>query len=268
MARSGENLDRTERSMRLRDKVAIVTGGASGIGKAICAAFTREGARVAVADIDGEKAQAVAADLASKADAFSVRTDVTNSASANEMARKVNERYGQIDILVNNVGVRIVKPFLDHSDEDWNIMLATNLTGPFFCARAVVPYMQRGAGGRVINTASIASFVGRPNRVAYVSAKSGLLGMTRAMAIDLGGSAITVNAIAPGSINSPMNAKQAEDQDHDWGKETPIGRWGTPDDVANAAVFLALDESSYITGAEITVDGGWVSTKARAGELA
>jgi NAD(P)-dependent dehydrogenase (short-subunit alcohol dehydrogenase family) len=254
--------------MRLRDKVAIVTGGASGIGKAICVAFAREGARVAVADIDGQKAEAVAAELAAQSDAFSVRTDVTSSASANEMARKVDQRFGRIDILVNNVGVRIVKPFLDHSDEDWNIMLATNLTGPFLCARAVVPYMQRGGSGRIINTASIASFVGRPNRVAYVSAKSGLLGMTRALAIDLGASGITVNALAPGSINSPMNASQAADHDHDWGKETPVGRWGTPEDVANAAVFLALDESSYVTGAELKVDGGWVSTKARAGELA
>lgn len=262
------NLERTEHSMRLRDKVAIVTGGASGIGKGICAALAREGARVAVADIDVQKADALAAELAAQGDAISVRTDVTSSSSANDMARKVNERFGRIDILVNNVGVRIVKPFLDHTDEDWNIMLATNLTGPFLCARAVVPYMYRRGSGRIINTASIASFVGRPNRVAYVSAKSGLLGMTRAMAIDLRGSGITVNALAPGSINSPMNASQAEDQDNDWGKETPVGRWGTPDDVANAAVFLALDESGYITGAEIKVDGGWVSTKARAGELA
>lgn len=262
------NFKRTEHSMRLRDKVAIVTGGASGIGKGICAALAREGARVAVADIDVQKADALAAELAAQGDAISVRTDVTSSSSANDMARKVNERFGRIDILVNNVGVRIVKPFLDHTDEDWNVMLATNLTGPFLCARAVVPYMHRHGSGRIINTASIASFVGRPNRVAYVSAKSGLLGMTRAMAIDLRGSGITVNALAPGSINSPMNASQAEDQDNDWGKETPVGRWGTPDDVANAAVFLALDESGYITGAEIKVDGGWVSTKARAGELA
>lgn len=262
------NLKRTEHSMRLRDKVAIVTGGASGIGKGICAALAREGARVAVADIDVQKADALAAELAARGEAISVRTDVTSSSSANDMARKVNERFGRIDILVNNVGVRIVKPFLDHTDEDWNIMLATNLTGPFLCARAVVPYMHRRGSGRIINTASIASFVGRPNRVAYVSAKSGLLGMTRAMAIDLRGSGITVNALAPGSINSPMNASQAEEQDNDWGKETPVGRWGTPDDVANAAVFLALDESGYITGAEIKVDGGWVSTKARAGELA
>ena len=170
---------------RLRDKVAIVTGGASGIGKAISAAFAREGARVAIADIDERKAASVAAEIASAT--FNVPLDVTSSASANQMAREVDRRCGRIDILVNNVGVRIVKPFLEHSDDDWNVMLATNLTGPFFCARAVVPYMERVGYGRIINTASIASFVGRPNRVAYVSAKSGLLGMTRAMAIDLGG---------------------------------------------------------------------------------
>ena len=252
---------------RLQDKVAVVTGGASGIGKAISLAFAREGARVAIADIDERKAEAAATEAAAFSQAFGVRTDVTKSTSANQMAQKVDQRWGRIDILVNNVGVRIVKPFSEHSDDDWNIMIATNLTGPFFCARAVVPYMQRAGFGRIINTASIASFVGRPNRVAYVSAKSGLLGMTRAMAIDLGGDGITVNALIPGSINSPMNAAQAQDRDHDWGQETPVGRWGVPEDVANAAVFLALDESSYITGAEIKIDGGWVSTKARAGEL-
>jgi NAD(P)-dependent dehydrogenase (short-subunit alcohol dehydrogenase family) len=254
--------------MRLQNKVAIVTGGASGIGKAIAAAYVREGARVALVDIDEAKGKQAAADISTKGEAISVRTDVTDSASVNQMAAEVDRRFGRIDILVNNVGVRITKPFLEHTDADWNVMIATNLTGPFFCARAVTPFMIRGGSGRIINTASIASFVGRPNRVAYVSAKSGLLGMTRALAIDLGGSGITVNAIAPGSINSPMNASQAADADHDWGKETPVGRWGTPEDIANAALFLALDESSYITGAELKVDGGWVSTKARAGELA
>jgi NAD(P)-dependent dehydrogenase (short-subunit alcohol dehydrogenase family) len=254
--------------MRLQGKVAVVTGGASGIGKAIAAAYVREGARVALVDIDEAKGKQAAAEISTKGEAISVRTDVTDSASVNQMAAEVDRRFGRIDILVNNVGVRITKPFLEHTDADWNVMIATNLTGPFFCARAVTPFMIRGGRGRIINTASIASFVGRPNRVAYVSAKSGLLGMTRALAIDLGGSGITVNAIAPGSINSPMNASQAADADHDWGKETPVGRWGTPEDIANAALFLALDESSYITGAELKVDGGWVSTKARAGELA
>jgi NAD(P)-dependent dehydrogenase (short-subunit alcohol dehydrogenase family) len=254
--------------MRLRDKVAIVTGGASGIGRAISLAFASEGARVAVVDIDNRKALEAAAQIAASGEAIAVRTDVTDSASVNQMARDVEQRFGRIDILVNNVGVRITKPFLDHTDADWNVMIATNLTGPFYCARAVAPYMIRGGGGRIVNTASIASFVGRPDRVAYVSAKSGLLGMTRALAIDLRGTGITVTAIAPGSINSPMNASQAADADHDWGDETPVGRWGTPEDVANAAVFLALDASSYITGAELKVDGGWVSTKARAGEIA
>jgi NAD(P)-dependent dehydrogenase (short-subunit alcohol dehydrogenase family) len=254
--------------MRLRDRVAIVTGGASGIEKAISLSFAREGARVAVVDIDERKGRDAAAEIAAQGEAIFVRADVTDSASVDQMAREVDRRFGRIDILVNNVGVRITKPFLEHTDADWNVMIATNLTGPFFCARAVAPLMIRGGSGRILNVGSIASFVGRPDRVAYVSAKSGLLGMTRALAIDLRGTGVTVNALAPGSINSPMNAEQAANADQDWGNETPVGRWGTPADVANAAVFLALDESSYITGAELKVDGGWVSTKARAGEIA
>ena len=252
--------------MRLKGKVTIVTGGASGIGKAMCKAFAAEGANVVVVDIDEQKGKEAAKEIAGQS--TSLQADVTSSASMNKMAEEVDRQFGRIDILVNNVGVRITKPFLDHTDADWNTMIQTNLTGPFLCSRAVVPFMKRAGKGRIINTASIASFVGRPNRVAYVSAKAGLLGMTRAMAIDLGPMGITCNAIAPGSINSPMNAAQAADAEHDWGKETPMGRWGTAEDIANAAVFLALDESSYITGAELKVDGGWVSTKARAGELA
>lgn len=252
--------------MRLKDKVAIVTGGASGIGKAMCKALAAEGANVVVVDLDGQKGKEAAKEVGGKS--TSLQADVTSSASMNKMAEEIDRQFGRIDILVNNVGVRITKSFLDHTDADWNTMIQTNLTGPFLCSRAVVPFMKRAGKGRIINTASIASFVGRPNRVAYVSAKAGLLGMTRAMAIDLGPMGITCNAIAPGSINSPMNAAQAADAEHDWGKETPMGRWGTAEDIANAAVFLALDESSYITGAELKVDGGWVSTKARAGELA
>lgn len=251
--------------MRLKDKVAIVTGGASGIGKAMCKALAAEGANVVVVDLDGQKGKEAAKEIGGKS--ISVQADVTSSDSMNKMAEEVDRQFGRIDILINNVGVRITKPFLDHTDADWNTMIQTNLTGPFLCSRAVVPFMKRAGKGRIINTASIASFVGRPNRVAYVSAKAGLLGMTRAMAIDLGPMGITCNALAPGSINSPMNASQAADAENDWGKETPMGRWGTAEDIANATVFLALDESSYITGAELKVDGGWVSTKARAGEL-
>jgi len=147
--------------MRLKDKVAIVTGGASGTGKAICIAFAREGAQVVIVDIDKAKSKAALKDITAAGKAIALQADVTSSASVNAMANEAHRRFGRIDILVNNVGVRIVKPFLDHTDEDWNTMIATNLTGPFLCSRAVVPYMQRARRGRILNTASIASFVGR-----------------------------------------------------------------------------------------------------------
>src|SRR6185437_11974215 len=137
--------------------------------------FAREGARVAVVDIDERKGRDAAAEIAAEGEAIFVRADVTDSASVDQMAREVDRRFGRIDILVNNVGVRITKPFIEHTDADWNVMIATNLTGPFFCARAVAPLMIRGGSGRILNVASIASFVGRPDRVAYVSAKSGRL---------------------------------------------------------------------------------------------
>ena len=169
--------------MRLENKVTIVTGGGKGIGAAICAAFSMEGARVVVADIDRAAAKEVAQSLqqAGRSASF-VELDVTDAKSAAEMAQSVLKEYGQIDVLVNNAGARIIKGLMQHSQDDWEQMIRINLTGPFLCAQAVLPDMVERGSGKIINLASIASFMGRPNRCAYVAAKTGVLGLTRAMA--------------------------------------------------------------------------------------
>jgi len=256
--------------VRLENKIAVVTGGGSGIGLGICQAFVRQGAKVAVVDMDGAKADAAARLIADgkPGTAIGVTADVTDPDAVTAMADTVIDAFGRVDVLVNNAGARCIKSFLDHDLDDWNRMIGINLTGPFLCSRALVPYMIGQGSGAVIHLASIASFMGRPDRVAYVAAKTGVLGLTRAMAVDLGGTGVRVNAIAPGMIATPFNAMFADDPETGprWARENCVGRWGTPEDIANAAVFLASDESAFMTGADIKVDGGWLAAKIRGGE--
>ncbi len=251
--------------MRLKDKVAVVTGGGSGMGRAIVLAFAQQGATVMVADIDIEAARDTVRQAGDRADA--VRVDVTKKSDTLTMAAETIRRFGSIDILVNNAGSRCIKGFLEHTEEDWHRMLDINLTGHFLCAQAVTPEMLAKGRGRIINIASIAAHTGRPDRIAYCAAKAGVLGLTRALAMDLRGRNICVTAISPGSIATPMNSAAATSETVDWGGETIAGRWGQPEDVAHAAVFLASDESSYITGSEICVEGGWLIGRARDGEI-
>ena len=255
--------------MRLENTVAIVTGAGGGIGSAICAGFAREGASVVVADLKLAAAQKVAKSLKQTGgSASSVEVDVTDAKSTVRMAQSVLEEYGRIDVLVNNAGARIIKGLMQHTLDDWEKMIRINLTGPFLCAQAVLPDMVKRGSGKIINIASIASFMGRPNRCAYVASKTGVLGLTRAMACDLAGKNIRVNAIAPGMVASPFNREFAEASDTGpaWAEENLIGRWGQPEDIVGAAVFLASDESSFITGSEIKVEGGWLGARSRSGE--
>ena len=251
--------------MRLKDKVAVVTGGGSGMGRAIAIEFARQGATVMVADINLEAARDAA--KAAGNGAAAVRVDVTKKSDAVAMATQTIDQFGRIDILVNNAGSRCIKAFLDHTEEDWHRMLDINLSGHFFCSQAVAPNMLAHGSGRIINVASIAAHTGRPDRIAYCAAKAGVLGLTRALAMDLRGRNICVTAITPGSIATPLNSEAATSTTTDWGGETVAGRWGQPEDIAHAAVFLASDESSYITGSEICVEGGWLIGRARDGEI-
>jgi NAD(P)-dependent dehydrogenase (short-subunit alcohol dehydrogenase family) len=254
--------------MDLDKKVAIVTGGGSGMGRAISLEFARRGAQVVVADIQAPAAEEVAAEAGrSGAEAIALQTDVTRQDDVHRLVKDTLARRGRIDILVSNAGVRLVKPFLEHTLEDWNRMLAINLTAHFLAAQAVAPAMLEQGKGKIIINASIASFVGRPNRVAYCAAKAGAMGLVRAMAMDLRHRNVCVNALIPGSIATPLNAQAAGDPDVDWGRETLAGRWGTGEDIARAAAFLASDDADYITGAELKVDGGWLAARARDGEI-
>ncbi len=256
--------------MKLLNKVAIVTGGGKGIGEEICLGLGKEGAKIVVADLDKDNSiNVVKKIIQNYGDAHYVETDVSSEESVKNLILETINRYNQIDILINNAGIRHVKKLEDHNLSDWNEMISVNLTGPFICCQAVIPQMKKIGKGKIINFGSIASFMGRPDRVGYVAAKSGILGLTRALAIDLKGTNINVNTICPGLISTPFNKKYAEDPTHgeQWGKETIVGRWGLPSDVVGAAVFLSSDESDFINGSEIKIDGGWLAAKTREGEI-
>ena len=253
--------------MKLIDKIAVVTGGGSGIGEAICHAYAQEGATVIVADVNTEGAIRVANEIGRKA--FSVEVDISNRSKIRAMAETVLSDHGHIDILVNNAGTRIIKGFMQHTADDWDKMIEVNLSGPFHCSQAVVPNMAKLGGGSIINLCSIASYIGRPNRCGYVAAKTGLMGLTRTMALDLSVKKIRVNAISPGMIASPFNQTFAESEEtgETWATENLVGRWGAPNDIAGAAVFLASDDAGFITGSDIKVEGGWLYGRARSGEV-
>ena len=256
--------------MKLKDRVAIVTGGGKGIGEEICLGLSREGAKIVIAEIDIENSEEVIKKIKNNgSEVIIVKTDVSDENSINNMVDEAIKHFGKIDILINNAGIRHIKKLLDHTKKDWDEMIAVNLTGPYLSCKAVIPHMIKQGKGKIVNFGSIASFMGRPDRVGYVAAKSGVLGLTRALAVDLTRKNINVNTICPGLISTPFNKKFAEDPTHGeaWGKETIVGRWGLPTDIVGAAVFLSSDESDFINGSEIKIDGGWLAAKTRRGEI-
>ena len=183
--------------MKLKDRVAIVTGGGKGIGEEICLGLAKEGAKIVIAEIDitnSENAKKKILDTGSEA--IIIKTDVSQKVSINEMVEKAIQTFGKIDILINNAGIRHVKKLLDHTKQDWDDMISVNLTAPFLASQAVIPHMIKNGKGKIINFGSIASFMGRPDRVGYVAAKSGVLGLTRALSVDLTGKNINVNTIS------------------------------------------------------------------------
>ena len=256
--------------MKLENKVAIVTGAAGGIGQAIAELFAREGAHVALADRDAARARDVAAGIsANGGDAAAFEVDVSDGASVTRMVDAVASRYRRLDILVNNAGIRYVKPFLEYSEDEWRKTLDVNLTGLFLCCRAAVPHMIANGKGKIVNVGSVAGEFGRPHRIAYCASKGGAIAFTKALAVDLSGKNICVNALAPALIDTPLNAAYANDDAlaDVWGKELLVRRWGRPQDVSAAALYLVSDDADYVTGVVLAIDGGWTASLLRANEL-
>ncbi len=251
--------------MRLTGKACLVTGGAAGIGRAIAEAFLREGARVAVADRDAEAGERASRDLARLGEVIFVPGDVSRAEDARRMVERVVEAFGRLDVLVNNAGVTLKASVVDTEEPDWDHVLAVNLKGVYLCSKYAIPHMVRGGGGSIINVGSIASFVGLPENAAYNASKGGLLTLTRNMAVDYARSNVRVNALCPAMILTPMLEAfiraQPDPEAYVRAVEQaiPLGRIGRPEDVAPAAVFLASDESAFVTGSALMVDGGYTA---------
>lgn len=241
-------------------KTAIVTGGSRGIGAATALLLARRGWRVAVGCRENlAKAEELCGALAAEGyEAFPFRGDVSSAAEMEAMARAALERWGQIDLLVNNAGIAQQKLFTDITEEDWDRMFAVNVRGLYTCCRAVVPHMVRRQSGNIVNISSIWGQVGASCEVHYSAAKAAVIGFTKALAKELGPSNIRVNCVAPGVIATEMNAALDQDTLDALREETPLGCIGRPEEVARAILWLAEEESSFVTGQVIGVNGGFV----------
>lgn len=245
--------------MRLQGKVAIITGGASGIGKATAARFLQEGARVAIWDINEAAGKALATTWAAQgASCKFYRVDTANLEAVTEMAEAVARDFGQIDILVNNAGITRDASMKKMTSPQWQQVIDVNLTGVFNCTKAVSPYMLERGYGRILNASSIVGIYGNFGQTNYVAAKAGVIGMTKVWAREFGRKGVTVNAVAPGFIQTEMVETIPKEYLAQLGERTPLGRMGTPEDIANAYLFLASDEAGFITGVTLSVDGGLV----------
>lgn len=251
--------------MRFANKVVLVTGGGSGIGRATCLAFAQEGADVGVADFDVGRAEAVAAEVRSTGrKAVVIRVDVTEPASTQAMVNQAVSALGSIHILVNSAGVREIIPFLELSFAEWQRVIGTNLSGTFLSSQAVAQYLvKRGQGGKIVNLASVAGLTGVLNRAAYVSSKHAVVGLTKEMALELADKNIQVNAVAPGVVQTSMTESYFEKQSvmESLRKAHPAGRWAQPEEIASLILFLASPEADFITGATFPIDGGFMAGK-------
>lgn len=237
---------------RLENKVAVITGGAAGIGAATAIKFIEEGAKVVIWDVDELKGN----ELAQKLNSVFMKV---NTADYNEIelaAKKVNDLFGRIDILINNAGITRDSTLKKMTVEQWQQVIDVNLTGVFYCTKIISEYMLVNGWGRIVNASSVVGIYGNFGQTNYVATKSGLIGMTKTWARELGRKGITVNAVAPGFIATEMVAAMPENVIENMKAKVPVGRLGDPKEIANAYAFLSSDEASYINGHTLSVDGG------------
>ncbi len=251
--------------MRYQDQAVLVTGGGSGIGEQVCLAAAREGARVAIGDRDLDGAERVATAIrATGAEAQAFLLDVADPTSVEGFIAAAETSLGRLDVLVNSAGVREIVSVLDLSFEEWQRVIAINLSGTFLASQAFARRLvAAGKGGRIVNLASTLGLMAAPNRAAYTASKHGVVGLTKQMAMEFGERGIRVNAVAPGVVRTPLTERYFQDpvmQETIRGLH-PVGRWAQPHEVATAILFLAAEENGFITGAVLTVDGGWTAGK-------
>jgi len=246
--------------MTFEGKCAIVTGGSRGIGRAIVETLAQRGARVIIADRQDELAAATAAEVAAATgrDISALHVDVADHASARDLAEKALARLGRLDILVNNAGITRDTLLLRMDEADWDQVVDINLKGAFNCSKAVLRQMMKQRSGRIVNIASVSGIAGQAGQANYSASKAGLIGFTKALAREVGSRGITVNAVAPGFVPTALTVDLPAELKEASLKGIPLGRWGTPQEIAYAVAFLASDEAAYITGHVLSVDGGMV----------
>jgi len=251
--------------MDLENKVAIVTGGCSGIGSSIAELFAREGAQVIIGDIKKDQISLARIKSRGRTAALFVQTDVRNSLDVQNLVDKTIANYGTIDVVCNDAGIELVRPLIQTTEEEWNRVLDTNLKGMFLISKFALPHLIKKKKGSIINIASQLGLVGLERWAAYCASKGGVIMLTKAMAVEYGTYGIRVNCICPGAIETPMMERELElEKNPEEAKRHfinlhPIGRLGRPEEVAEAALFLASDRSSFITGSALVVDGGFTT---------
>jgi NAD(P)-dependent dehydrogenase (short-subunit alcohol dehydrogenase family) len=248
--------------VKLQDKVAVITGGTDGIGKAIAVTFAKEGAKIMIVGRDEKKGQSALEEVRRFGEATYFKGDVSASHQVKKLVEDTIQRYGRIDVLINNAAVCPPGDVVTTSEETWDQVIDVNLKGVFLCCKYMIPHMQKTGGGAIVNIGSINSLMAMENEAAYDASKGGVLMLTRAIALDFAKAKIRVNCICPGAIETPMlKASLDTSPDPKAARQSltakhPLRRTGTPDEVAQAALFLATDASSFVTGAVIPVDGG------------
>ena len=247
--------------MKLKDKVAIVTGGGSGIGREIALLFAGEGARLSVADYVAETGEDTVRRIREGGgEAIFIKADVSRAIDAERVVRQTVEKYGKLDILCNNAGILgRVASVGEAAEENWDRVITVNLKSVFLCSKYAVSEMMKGGGGVIINSSSTMGLVGLPGNTAYSASKGGVIQFTKTMALEYASSNIRVNCVCAGWIDTPMNEILDEKILRWTVRETPMGRLGKPEEVAQAALYLASDESSFVTGTALVVDGGWLA---------